>query len=372
MAATLGAGARAIDRILRIGVLALLGSPVVSPAVADPVAEFYAGKRLSLVIGYGVGGGYDLYARTFARHLGEHLPGKPTVVPQNMPGAGSRRAANWLYNAAPRDGTVIATLGQNTPTDQVLGEAGVQFDVRRFNWIGNFTVANNTFAVWHATGVRRLADARGKELAIGATGASSPSVLYPQLANNLFGTRFKIITGYRGGGDINLAMERGELDGRGSNSWSSWKSTRPEWVRDGKIHVLFQVGPRREPDLPDAPLLVELARTEEQRQVLALVSGDVAVGRPIVAPPDVPAERVAALRKAFDDTVNDPRFVADAAQQKLDLSPIGGEELQRIVTGMVALPPEVVARVKAAIAIKDAKELDPDRKSKAGPSEGSE
>jgi tripartite-type tricarboxylate transporter receptor subunit TctC len=224
-------------------------------------------------------------------------------------------------------------------------------------------------AVWHATGVGTLEEAIGKELAIGATGASSPSVLYPQLANNLFGTRFKIITGYRGGGDINLAMERGEVDGRGSNSWSSWKSTKADWVRDRKINVLFQVGPRREIDLPDVPLLTDFARTAAQRQVLEALSGDVAVGRPMVAPPGVPKERVEALRKAFDATMTDPRFLADAAQQKLDIAPIGGEELQRIVARIVGVSPAVAAMIKDAIAGRDVKGLPVDSKAKGAAGE---
>jgi tripartite-type tricarboxylate transporter receptor subunit TctC len=237
------------------------------PAAADAIAVFYSGKQISLIIGYGTGGGYDLYARLLARFIGDHIPGKPTVVAQNMPGAGSRRAANWLYKVAPKDGTVIATLSQTTPIDQVLDQPGIKFDVQRFNWIGNMVVVNNIMFVSAATGVRTIDDAKKKPLAIGSTGASSPSVLYPQVSNNLFGTKFKIVSGYSGGGDINLAIERREVDGRGSDSWASLKANKSDWLRDGTVNILFQTGPGRETDLPDVPLWSELGQNDEQRLV---------------------------------------------------------------------------------------------------------
>ncbi|MBV8169298.1 MAG: hypothetical protein JO021_21065, partial [Alphaproteobacteria bacterium] len=335
-------------------------------AAADPVADFYAGKRITLIIGYGTGGGYDEYARMLARFLGDHIPGKPVLVPQNMPGAGSRQAANWLYNVAPKDGTAIATLSQTTPTDQALGQPGIQFDVRKFNWIGNMIVVNNTLAVWHTTGVKTLEEATKKQLAIGASGASSPSVLYPQASNNLLGTKFRIITGYPGGGDINVAMERGEVDGRGSNSWASWKSTRADWMKNHLINILFQVGLKREMDLPDVPLWSELGRDAEQRQVLEVLSGDVAVGRPFLTAPGVPPERVQALRKAFDDTMADPAFRAEAEKAHMDINPVGGAELQDIVGKIVSPSPRVIELVKQAILIKDTSELPASLKPKGG------
>ncbi|MGE5539471.1 MAG: Bug family tripartite tricarboxylate transporter substrate binding protein [Gemmatimonas sp.] len=337
-----------------------------APAAADAVSDFYRGKRINLIIGYGTGGGYDQYARVLARFYGDHVPGNPTIVPQNMPGAGSRKAANWLYNVAPKDGTALATLGQNTPTDQALGAEGIQFDVRKFNWIGNMVVVNNSLAVWHTSGVKTIEDARRKVIPVGATGAASPSVLYPQVSNNILGTRFKIISGYPGGGDINLAMERGEVMGRGSNSWASWKSTRPDWIRDHLINILFQVGPQREPDLSDVPLWTDLARNDEERRVLEVLSGDVAVGRPIIGPPGLAEDRVRALRVAFDETMKDPRFVAEAASQRMDIRPLGGEELQGIVARIVDLSPRVVEMVRNAIQIRDVNELPADRKGQGG------
>ncbi len=326
---------------------------VATSAHAQSVADFYRGKRILLVIGYGPGGGYDLYARMMARFIGAHIPGNPTIVPQNMPGAGSRSAANWLYKVAPQDGSVIATLGQATPTDQALGQPGVQFDARKFNWIGNLSVVNNIMFVAAASGVATFAEAKTRQLAIGATGASSPSVLYPQVSNNLLGSKFKIIAGYPGGGDINIALERHELDGRGSDSWASMKATHPDWLRNNAINVLFQVGPRREADLSDVPLWTELAENNEQRRVLAFLSGDVSVGRPILTAPNVPADRVKALRQAFEETMGDPQFIAAAKQANMEMQPMYGEEVQKAVDQIASAPPNVITMVKQAIAIKD-------------------
>jgi tripartite-type tricarboxylate transporter receptor subunit TctC len=337
------------------------------PAFADDVADFYRGKRISLVVGYGTGGGYDLYARMLGRFMGGHIPGKPTIIAQNMPGAGSRGAANWLYKVAPRDGSVIATLSQTTPTDQALGQPGVQFDVRKFNWIGNMVVVNNLLFVSARSGVATLEQAKSKSLAIGATGASSPSVLYPQVSNNLLGTKFKIVSGYPSGGDINIAVERGEVDGRGSDSWASMKSTHPDWLRDRAINILFQIGTKREADLPDVPLWSELGQTDEQRQTLEILSGDVAVGRPILTAPEVPPDRVRALRRAFDDTLADPAFIDAVNKANMEFHPIGGEELQEVVSKIAGASPNVIAMVKEAIKIKDVRQLPGDQKPKDGP-----
>jgi tripartite-type tricarboxylate transporter receptor subunit TctC len=340
-------------RILSSALIATTLACLAAPASADDVADFYRGKRLTLIIGYGTGGGYDLYARLLGRFIGAHIPGNPTIVPQNMPGAGSRSAANWLAMIAPKDGTVIATLGQATPTDQALGQPGVRFRSQDFNWIGNLSVVNNILFVSAASGVSNVEGAKKKQLAIGATGASSPSVVYPQVSNNLLGTKFKIISGYPGGGDINIAVERHEVDGRGSDSWASLKSTHPDWLRDHAINILFQIGPRREHDLPDVPLWTELAGNDEQRQALAILSGDVSVGRPILTAPGVPADRVKALRQAFDDTMRDPQFIEAAQQSKIEINPMGGEELQQTVDRIVNPSPKILAIVKDAMTIKD-------------------
>jgi tripartite-type tricarboxylate transporter receptor subunit TctC len=336
---------------------ALLTATSTTAFAQNDIAEFYRGKTVRLVIGYGAGGGYDVYAKMLARFLGEHIPGKPTVIAQNMPGAGSRNAANWLYKVAPKDGTVLAVLSQATPADQALGQPGIQFDVRHFNWIGNMVMVNNIMITWAESGIRTIDDAKKKPIPIGATGASSPSVIYPTVANNLLGTQFRIVSGYPGGGDIMIALERREVDGRGSDSWASLKANNPAWIKDRKVNILFQVGPHREPDLPDPPLLTELAQNEEQKQILEIVSGDAAVGRPVLTAPDVPADRVRALRKAFDDVMKDPAFQEAAKKAQMYFNPMGGEELQQIVNRIVSPSPLVIEKVKDAIRPKNLQTL---------------
>ena len=347
-----------------ITAVALIAFPI-STASAEAVADFYKGKVVTIVIGYAAGG-FDLYARLLGRLLGDHIPGHPTIIAQNKPGAGSRGAANWLYNIAPRDGTVIATLSQTTPTDQALGQPGIQFDSRNFNWIGNMVVVNNILFVNASTGVTTLADATKKALAIGATGASSPSILYPQVSNNILNTKFKIVSGYPGSLEVNLAMERNEVDGHGSNSWASVKSERPDWVSNHVVNILFQVGLKREADLPDVPLWTELAQNEEQRQVLEVLSSFIAVGRPFLTAPNVPADRVKALRQAFDDTMKDPLFIEAAQKANMYLNPLSGDELQKIVERIIDQPPAIIAKIKRAMEIKDVQILTESRKPTGG------
>jgi hypothetical protein len=317
-----------------------------APAFSDEVATFYGGKRVNLVIGYSTGGGYDQIARLFGRHVGRYIPGNPQVIPQNMPGAGSRTAANWLYNTAPKDGTAIATLGQNTALDQALGEANVQFDVRRFNWLGNVSEVNNVLTVWHRTGVREFGQAKGIQLSIGATGASSPSVIYPRASNIILGTKFQIVTGYPGSAEVMLAMERGEVDGRGSSSWASWIATRPDWVRDAKIIPLFQVGSRRDPAIGEAPLWSDLADNDSDREVLVALSASITIGYSMIAPPGVLQMRVEALRRAFASTMRDSQFLAEADKQDIIVRPVSGEEVQRVATRVADMPSHIITRVR--------------------------
>ena len=321
---------------------------LVSAAHAQSVEEFYRAKKIDLVIGYTPGGTYDLYARLVARHLGTHIPGKPVIVPRNMPGAGSRTAANWTFNVAPRDGSVLATADQSLSLQQAIGDKRVNFDTTKFIYIGNPNSENNTTAVWHTAGVRTIEDARQKQVTLCATGGSTSSQ-YPKAMNALIGTRFKIILGYPGGNDINLAMERGEVDGRGSNSWTSWKATRPQWLTEKKINILVQIGLAKAADLADVPLLMDLAANAEDRATLKLLSASAAIGRPIFAPPEVPAERVKALRDAFDAMLKDPAFLDDARREHFDIEPVGGVELQRIVTEMVATPAPLAERLAKII-----------------------
>jgi tripartite-type tricarboxylate transporter receptor subunit TctC len=320
----------------------------INQADAQSVEAFYRGKKIDLVIGYTPGGTYDLYARLVARHLGRHIPGKPTIVPRNMPGAGSRTAANWTYNLAPRDGSVLATADQSLSLQQAIGDKRVTFDTTRFVYIGNPNSENNTTAVWHTAGVKTIDDAKVKQVTLGATGGSTSSQ-YPKAMNALLGTKFKIILGYPGGNDINLAMERGEVDGRGSNSWTSWKATRPHWLAEQKINILVQIGLAKAADLTDVPLLMDLAANPEDRAILKLLSASAAIGRPIFAPPEVPPERVQALRAAFDAMVKDSAFLEDAKREHFDIEPVSGAGLQRIVADMVATPKPLAERLRGII-----------------------
>ena len=321
-----------------VSVLALMPA-----AKAQSVADFYKGKSVDLYIGYSAGGAYDIYARMLARFMGKHIPGNPTIVTKNMAGAGSLLLANWLYNVAPKDGSAIGIIGRGTGFDPILGNKRAQFEGPKFLWLGS---ANNEVSVcvaWHTAGVTRFEDLLTKELVVGGTGASADTDQFPKITNGVLGTRFKIVTGYPGGNEVNLAMERGELQGRASNSWASWKSTRPQWVKEKKLIVLVQVALKRDPELKDVPTLIELVKTERDRKFMAFLSAETAVARSLVAPPDVPADRLNALRRAFDKTVKDPQFLAEAAKAGgMDIQPMTGEEAQKIAHGIVNTPPEVI------------------------------
>ncbi len=317
-------------------------------ARAQSVADFYHGKTINLVIGTSAGNDYDYRGRLLARYLGRHLPGDPAIVPRNMPGGGGVLAANWLANIAPRDGAVLHMIMANMMAAQAMGQPGVDFDTRKFQWIGNTTSTPNVVAAWSTSGVKTIEDAKTKELLVGAP-MGTAGAIYPVLLNKLVGTKFKVVTGYAGGNEVNLAMERGEVDGRGSNSWSAWKSTKPEWLRDHKINILVQIALKRAPDLPDVPLMLELATNDADRQLLTFISAETEVARSMVTTQDAPAERVEALRRAFDATMKDPDFLAEAAKAEMDISPATGEEAQRIADAIVNTPPEVAARAKAML-----------------------
>ncbi len=320
----------------------------VSPALAQAPQDFYAGRKMDMVIGYTPGGNYDLYARLIARTLGDYLPGNPSIIPRNMPGGGSRIAAAWLYSIAPKDGTALATFDQALPIAQALRDPTLRFDLRDFNFIGNPARENNTVTAWHTSGVKTIEDAKTQEVTVGSTGASTSSQ-YAMAMNALIGTRFKLVTGYPGGNDINLAMERGEVAVRGSNSWASWKSTRADWVRDNKINILVQIGMKRAPDLPNVPLMIELAKNDADRAIFRLISAPTVIGRPIVTAPGVPAERVKTLRDAFEKMIHDPKFIATAAKEQFEIDFVPGEEMQQVVAEIVNTPEPALLRLKQII-----------------------
>ncbi len=333
---------------------AFLASVVVAVGFAQPasaqksVEDFYKGKNVDLIIGYSPGGGYDLYARLVAQFMSEHIPGKPNIIPRNMPGAGSRTAANYIYGVAPKDGTILGTVDQSLSVAQAMGDKGVTIDTSKLIYIGNPNADNNTTVTWHTSPVKTIEDAMKTEIPMGATGGSTSSQ-YPKAMNSVLGTKFKIILGYPGGNDINLAMERGEVSGRGSNAWASWKSTKADWIKEKKINVLVQIGLTKAPDLPNVPLLVDLAKNEQDKAMLKLLSASTTIGRPIFTTPGVPEERVKALRAAFDATMKDPKFLAAAEKQKMDINPVSGEQLQKIVQEIVATPKPIGERLQAII-----------------------
>jgi tripartite-type tricarboxylate transporter receptor subunit TctC len=320
-----------------------------STATADPIEDFYRGKSISMIIATAPGGDYDLRARLVSRHMGRHIPGNPTVVPRNMPGGVGLQAMNFMANVAPKDGTTIHAIMQNMSTHQALGGTGVEFDTRKFFWIGNTTDTPNVINSWHTTDIRTIQDVMTRVLVVGAPGQATNSVYYPKALNDLVGTKFRIVSGYPGGNDVNLAMERGEVGGRGSNSWASWKATKPDWLRDKKIFMLVQIALKRDPELADIPTMIELAKTDEDRAVMTFLSADVPIARSYVTNPGVPAERVQALRRAFDATMKDPQLLAEAAKLNMDLRPTTGEESQRYSDLIANTPANILAKAKAII-----------------------
>src|SRR3954462_2876723 len=317
---------------------------------AQTPTEFYSRNSVRLIISADPGGSYDGVGRLMARHLGKHIPGNPRVVPENMLGASGRVAANYVYYSGPKDGSVIAVVQQSIPMGQALGEGGTQYDAARFNWIGSPVRLDETLVVWHTTSVASIEDGKKKEVTIGATSPTGMNYVYPKLANELLGTKFKIVSGYPGGTPIVLALERGEVEGRGSNPWSEWKATKPDWVREGKIIALMQMSLFKHPDLPHVPLMIDLAPNETVRSIFELVSITGEIGRPFVTSPGVPAERVAALRDAFKKMVDDPEFLADAAKSHIDIHAIRAEELDQLVRRVLDSPKNAVELLKSALA----------------------
>jgi tripartite-type tricarboxylate transporter receptor subunit TctC len=337
---------------------ALISAFASAPAGADPVADFYKGKQIKFIIRAGVGGTYDLYARLLGRHMGAHIPGNPTILPVNMSGGGGIKAAMYVAEVAPKDGTILTIVSQGLAADQGLGlNASLQTDLREFNWVGNVSSAGQVVVTWHTSPTRTLADAMRRATVIGVTGAGSISVQLGAVLNNVIGTKFQLVVGYPDGNDVNLAMERGEVEGRCSSPWPSYLAATPHYVLDKLITPIVQVGLEKEPDLPNVPLLRELAKTAQERQVLDFMSLAVAIGRPIATTPGVPAERVAALRKAFDETLRDPAFIADADKQRLEIRAMGGGQLADLIGQVIETPAALRERVKLAIQPRNAVNL---------------
>lgn len=327
----------------RYSALGLLILPVLLATNMHTAAQ-EPSRNVTIYVGYTPGGGYDLYARLFARHFGKHLPGHPPVVVSNMPGAGSIRAANYIYNVAPKDGTALGVVAQTVAEEQLLGTSGVSYDVVKLNWIGRFAQNIEASYVWHTAPVKTLDDLRTTEATFAGTGASS--VIYPRLLNSIAGMKWKVIMGYTSTNGAHLAMQRGEVNGA-SSSLNTLKTMKEEWLQKGLINVLVQYAFKRAPDFASVPAVIELARTQEDKDVLTFFANSGAVGRGVFAPPGLSAERLHTLRTAFDATMKDPEYRAEVATARLDFDPITGAELQSLIESATRVSPEVLKRARA-------------------------
>ncbi|MFN4282832.1 MAG: Bug family tripartite tricarboxylate transporter substrate binding protein [Alphaproteobacteria bacterium] len=316
-----------------------------APALAQ--SADLKGKTITVYIGYGPGGGYDLYGRLYARHAGKHIPGNPTVIASNMPGAGSLKAANYLYGVAPKDGTALGIITQTVALEEALGTPGVTYKAPEFNFIGRLTSNVEMSFTWHTSKVKTIQDAYKIEVPVAGTGPGSAAEVYPKVLNGVLGTKFKVITGYPGSTEGMLAMERGETDGA-LTSWNTLKTIKKEWLDQKKLNLLVQYALQKHPDLPNVPTASELAKTEEERQVLNLYVSGADVGRSIVAPPKLQPAQVKMLRDAFDAMVADATFLAEIEKSKSEFDPLPGEKLQKIIVDSVAIPPAVLERAKEA------------------------
>jgi tripartite-type tricarboxylate transporter receptor subunit TctC len=328
-----------------IGALIALASAV--PAHAQSVEEFYRNRAVTILVGFTAGGGYDLYARLLGRHIGRHVPGNPTIVVQNMPGAGSLKATQFVYSVAPKDGTVLATVSRGMVTEPLLNDA--KFDATKLSWLGSITSETSVCATWHTSPVKTWPDMFARDFTLGGSATGADPDTFALILRNLLGARVKLVTGYPGGNDINLAMERGEVDGRCGWSWTSIKSQKTDWLRDRKISLLAQFGMEKNADLPDVPLVLERAANDEQRQVLRLLIAGQFVGRPFFAPPELPSDRKAALRQAFDATMRDPEFMAEAGRLDMEISPIAAAVVDEFLADLYRTPKEIVRKATSAI-----------------------
>lgn len=334
--------------LLAVGLL--FATSAIASAQED-VAAFYKGKTVRMIVGIGVGSGYDVNARLLARHLGNHIPGNPTIIVQNQPGAGSVTMTNQLYTAGPFDGTAIGAAFAGMPTIPLLQSTAVHFDPTKLNWLGNTNRETHVAYVWHTVPIRSLAEVKSKELIMGAQAPGSSQVDFPLVANALFGYKFKVVTGYQSTAKINLALESGEVHGLIA-AWTTLKTLSSQWLTEKKIRIIAQWALRKNPELPDVPSMLDLASTDAERDALRLVMARLDIGRPFLLPPNVPADRVRALRRAFDATMKDPAFLAEADKLKVDIDPMTGEQLATFVEQVFRTPAETVKRVRTALETK--------------------
>jgi tripartite-type tricarboxylate transporter receptor subunit TctC len=313
------------------------------------VANFYEGKQIRLLIGYPPGGGYDAYGRLLARYLGSQIPGNPKVIPGNMPGAGSIVLANYLFNRAPKDGSVIGVVAGDAALNPLFRHPEAHYDSLKFSWIGSMSEETSTCFAWHTAPIRTIEDAFRHEFVIGTASSTGTTFSYPTSSNFLLGTKFKIIPGYEGTNRAMLAVERGEIEGMCGTAWNSIKSSHPGWLENKLVNIILQEATHRHPDLPDVPTVMDIATTDHQREVLEMIYGWQVMGRPVVAPPDIPPERLAALRRAFDATMRSPPLLADAEKIRLDIGPIRGEEVDAFLARVYRTPQSIVSEAATAL-----------------------
>lgn len=333
-------------RILSVAVA--LAALMPAAAMAQTAEQFYKGKTVNLYIGFAAGGSYDYYGRLLSRHMGKHLPGQPNVVAQAMPGAGSFKAANFLYAVAPKDGTAMGIVSQTMALEEALKTPGIQYKSAEFNWVGRVTNIIEITLTWETSKAKTVQDAMIHETPVASTGPGSPSMGYPLLLNALAGTKFKVITGYPGSTDGMLAMERGEVDGA-LTSWNTLKVSKQNWLQNKKINLLVQYTFERSPELPNVPTVVELGKTPEDRQMLSFYASGGEIGRSFLATPGIPADRVKALRAAFDATMKDAEFAGEIAKSKAEFNPLPGDQVQKLIADMAKAPPAMLARMEAVL-----------------------
>jgi tripartite-type tricarboxylate transporter receptor subunit TctC len=334
-----------MKKLEKFGVAAIAAAIIpliIVPAAADPVADFYRGRTITMMISSGVGGGYNAFSRTLSRHMGKHIPGNPKFINTNRVGAGGMVAANYAYNRSPKDGSVIVGINRAVPTQPLFGTKGAKYDATKFNWLGSLNNSVSVCVSWKTQKVKTLDDVFKTQLITGAQNASD-MVTFPIMMNNLFGTKFRVIGGYASGTRVNLALERGEVQGRCGWSWASVKATRAHWIKDGSVNFLVQVALKRHKELPNLPLITDLVKNERDMQAVELILTRQEYGRPYMAPPGVPTARVEALRKAFMDTTKDPAFIKEIEKQRLELNPKSGWDMQKQIEKLYQTPKDVVA-----------------------------
>jgi tripartite-type tricarboxylate transporter receptor subunit TctC len=333
----------AVPSLLLLAALA----PAVTVAKADSVADFYKGRSISLVIGYSVGGGYDAYARLLAHYIGRHIPGEPSIVPQQMTGAGSLRSANYIFSVAPKDGSVLGTFSRSMGIAPLLGQA--EFDSRKFTWLGSMTDDDTTCVTWNSSPIKTWNDFLSKASKLGGLGADADPDIWALLYKNVFGAKVQLVSGYPGTNDVVLAMERGEVDGLCGLSWSTIKTRHAEWLTNHSVNIIVQAALQKEPEIAAVPLATDLVNKPEQLQIIKLLLTSQAMARPFAAPPDIPADRKAALIAAFDATMRDADFLTEAQKLNFEIHPVSASTIDGLLAEVYATPKDVLARAAKAI-----------------------